>query len=172
MTNFEDIAKKLRSIKSRSKSGLLCQAADALEEMGRELKDEMHRHDRVQDFEVAEAEQLRQMTIERNMLARKLAELEQGNTNTKKVPVLLQSLIHPEKRVELIQEEFDAIAGKLNALLNEHGGYDLPFVVLALEMALPQLRADLGEAGLAIVETLKKESQCIAIKAVVPCKEE
>ena len=76
MTNYKEIAHKLRSIKSCSKSDLLHQAADTLEEMGRKLKDEMYRHDRVQDFEVAEAEQLRQMTIERNMLARKLAELE------------------------------------------------------------------------------------------------
>ena len=68
MKNYKEIADKLRSIESRSKSGLLCQA--------RELQAEMHRHDRLQDFEVAEAEQLRQMTIERNMLARKLAELE------------------------------------------------------------------------------------------------
>ena len=60
MTNYKEIAHKLRSIKSRSKSDLLHQAADTLEEMGGEL----------------EAEQLRQMTIERNMLARKLAELE------------------------------------------------------------------------------------------------
>ena len=77
MKNYKEIADKLRSIESRSKSGLLRQAADALEEMDRELQAEMHRHDRLQDFEVAESEQLRQMTIERNMLARKLREVEE-----------------------------------------------------------------------------------------------
>ena len=90
----------------------------------------------------------------------------------KEIPVLLQCLVNPHERGKLIQKEFDKIASELTALVNEYEVYDLPLVVLALELALPQLKADLGEPGLAIVETLKKESQCITIKAVVPCKEE
>lgn len=77
MHRYVDIIAKLRSIQSRSKGDLLKQAADALEQLQKEQEEERYRHDRLQDFEVAESEQLRQMTIERNMLARKLREVEE-----------------------------------------------------------------------------------------------
>lgn len=53
---YTEIIKNLRSIQSRSKRGLLNEAADALEAL---------------------SEQLRQMRIERDMLARKLKEVEE-----------------------------------------------------------------------------------------------
>ena len=74
---YQHIIDKLRSIQSRSKGDLLRQAIDALEQLQQELKDERYRHDRYRDFEVAEAEQLRQMRIERDMLAKKLREVEE-----------------------------------------------------------------------------------------------
>lgn len=77
MHRYAEIIAKLRSIQSRSKGELLQQAADALEQLQKEQEEERYRHDRLQDFEVAESEQLRQMTIERNMLARKLREVEE-----------------------------------------------------------------------------------------------
>lgn len=78
MHRYAEIIAKLRSIQSRSKGELLKQAADALEQLQKEQEEERYRHDRLQDFEVAESEQLRQMTIERNMLARKLREVEES----------------------------------------------------------------------------------------------
>ena len=77
MHRYAEIIAKLRSIQSRSKGELLKQAADALEQLQKEQEEERYRHDRLQDFEVAESEPLRQMTIERNMLARKLREVEE-----------------------------------------------------------------------------------------------
>ena len=77
MIMYQHIIDKLRSIQSRSKGDLLRQAIDALEQLQQELKDERYRHDRYRDFEVAEAEQLRQMRIERDMLAKKLREVEE-----------------------------------------------------------------------------------------------
>lgn len=53
---YTEIIKNLRSVQSRSKRGLLNEAADALEAL---------------------SEQLRQMRIERDMLARKLKEVEE-----------------------------------------------------------------------------------------------
>lgn len=73
---YKELVKQLRSTVIRSKRTLFDDAADAIEQLQKELREERYRHDRLQDFEVAEAEQLRQMTIERNMLARKLREKE------------------------------------------------------------------------------------------------
>lgn len=73
---YKELVKQLRSTVSRSKRTLFDDAADAIELLQKELREERHRHDRIQDFEVAEAEQLRQMRIERDMLAEKLREKE------------------------------------------------------------------------------------------------
>lgn len=70
MREYDEIINKLRA------SGCGTETIKELERLQREHEAERYRHDRVQDFEVAEAEQLRQMTIERNMLARKLREKE------------------------------------------------------------------------------------------------
>lgn len=47
-------------------------AADTLSELQEELKNEMHRHDRLQDFEVAEAQQLAEIKAERDSMAAEL----------------------------------------------------------------------------------------------------
>lgn len=73
---YKELVKQLRSTVSRSKRTLFDDAADAIELLQKELREERHRHDRIQDFEVAEAEQLRQMRLERDMLAEKLREKE------------------------------------------------------------------------------------------------
>lgn len=51
---------------------LMQKAADTIEALQTELRDEMHRHDRLQDFEVEEAQDLAQVKAERDAL---LAEL-------------------------------------------------------------------------------------------------
>ena len=73
---YKELVKQLRSTVSRSKRTLFDDAADAIEQLQKELREERYRHDRLQDFEVAEAEQLHQMRVERNMLAEKLREKE------------------------------------------------------------------------------------------------
>lgn len=73
---YKELVKQLRSTVSRSKRTLFDDAADAIEQLQKELREERYRHDRLQDFEVAEAEQLHQMRIERNMLSKKLRERE------------------------------------------------------------------------------------------------
>ena len=73
---YKELVKQLRSTVSRSKRTLLDDAADAIELLQKKLREERYRHDRLQDFEVAEAEYLRQMRMERNMLAEKLREKE------------------------------------------------------------------------------------------------
>ena len=73
---YKELVKQLRSTVSRSKRTLFDDAADAIEQLQKELREERYRHDRLQDFEVAEAEYLRQMRVERNMLAEKLREKE------------------------------------------------------------------------------------------------
>lgn len=73
---YKELVKQLRSTVSRSKRTLFDDAADAIELLQKELREERHRHDRLQDFEVAEGEQLHQMRIERNMLSKKLREKE------------------------------------------------------------------------------------------------
>lgn len=73
---YKELVKQLRSTVSRSKRTLLDDAADAIELLQKELREERYRHDRLQDFEVAEAEQLHQMRMERNMLSKKLREKE------------------------------------------------------------------------------------------------
>lgn len=47
---------------------LMQQAANAIEELQTQLRDEMHRHDRLQDFEVAEAQDLATVKAERDAL--------------------------------------------------------------------------------------------------------
>lgn len=69
---YTEIIKNLRSVQSRSKSGLLNEAADALEA----LQQEINQQEQQPDMEVSLSEQLRQMRIERDMLARKLKEVE------------------------------------------------------------------------------------------------
>lgn len=69
---YTEIIKNLRSVQSRSKSGLLNEAADALEA----LQQETNQQEQQPDMEVSLSEQLRQMRIERDMLARKLKEVE------------------------------------------------------------------------------------------------
>lgn len=70
---YTEIIKNLRSVQSRSKSGLLNEAADALEA----LQQEINQQEQQIDMEVSLSEQLRQMRIERDMLARKLKEVEE-----------------------------------------------------------------------------------------------
>lgn len=53
------------------KRGMI-RAADKLEELSEELKAEMHRHDRLQDFEVAEAQELARLKAENAAMARAL----------------------------------------------------------------------------------------------------
>lgn len=69
---YTEIIKNLRSVQSRSKSGLLNEAADALEA----LQQEINQQEQQTDMEVSLSEQLRQMRIERDILARKLKEVE------------------------------------------------------------------------------------------------
>ena len=69
---YTEIIKNLRSVQSRSKSGLLNEAADALEA----LQQEINQQEQQPDMEVSLSEQLRQMRIERDMLGRKLKEVE------------------------------------------------------------------------------------------------
>lgn len=76
MRRYKELAKQLRSTVSRSKRELLDNAAAAIEFLLKELKAERYRHDRLQDYDVSRAEDYRRMTIERNMLARKLKEAE------------------------------------------------------------------------------------------------
>lgn len=76
MRRYKELAKQLRSTVSRSKRELLDDAADAIEYLLKELQAERHRHDRLQDYDVSRAEDYRRMTIERNMLAKKLREKE------------------------------------------------------------------------------------------------
>lgn len=73
---YKELVKQLRSTVSRSKRTLFDDAADAIEQLQKELREERYRHDRLQDFEVAEAEQLHQMRVERSMLSKKLREKE------------------------------------------------------------------------------------------------
>jgi hypothetical protein len=47
---------------------LMQQAANAIEELQTQLRDEMHRHDRLQDFEVAEAQDLAAVKAERDAM--------------------------------------------------------------------------------------------------------
>lgn len=58
MTHYKELADELRAVKSRSKSALLNREADAIEELVAELRSERYRHDCLQDFEVAQAEEL------------------------------------------------------------------------------------------------------------------
>ena len=51
---------------------LMQQAADTIEALQTELRDEMHRHDRLQDFEVAEAQDLALVKAERDAMAAEL----------------------------------------------------------------------------------------------------
>ena len=69
---YTEIIKNLRSVQSRSKSGLLNKAADALEA----LQQEINQQEQQPDMEVSLSKQLRQMRIERDILARKLKEVE------------------------------------------------------------------------------------------------
>lgn len=73
---YTHLINQLRSTVSKSKRTMFDDAADAIEQLQKELREERHRHDRLQDFEVAEAEQPHQMRIERDMLAEKLREKE------------------------------------------------------------------------------------------------
>lgn len=73
---YKELVKQLRSTVSRNKRTLFDDAADAIEQLQKELREERYRHDRLQDFEVAEAEQLHQMRVERSMLLKKLREKE------------------------------------------------------------------------------------------------
>lgn len=50
------------------KRGMI-EAADRLEELSEDLKAEMHRHDRLQDFEVAEAQELARLKAESAVMA-------------------------------------------------------------------------------------------------------
>ena len=69
---YTEIIKNLRSVQSRSKSQSLNEAADALEA----LQQEINQQEQQIDMEVSLSERLRQMRIERDMLARKLKEVE------------------------------------------------------------------------------------------------
>lgn len=50
----------------------MIEAADRLEELSEDLKAEMHRHDRLQDFEVAEAQELARLKAENAAMAAEL----------------------------------------------------------------------------------------------------
>lgn len=66
---YKDIINKLHSVNCHEE-------AEILEKLRREHEAERHRHDRLQDYDVSRAEDYHRMTIERNMLARKLREAE------------------------------------------------------------------------------------------------
>lgn len=51
---------------------LMQKAADTIEALQTELRDEMHRHDRLQDFEVAEAQDLALIKAERDAMMAEL----------------------------------------------------------------------------------------------------
>lgn len=68
---YTEIIKNLRSVQSRSKSQSLNGAIDKLEALQQKLNEEHQL-----DTEVYLSEQLRQLRIERDMLARKLKEVE------------------------------------------------------------------------------------------------
>ena len=51
---------------------LMQKAADTIEALQTELRDEMHRHDRLQDFEVAEAQDLALVKAERDAMEAEL----------------------------------------------------------------------------------------------------
>jgi hypothetical protein len=51
---------------------LMQKAADTIEALQAELRDEMHRHDRLQDFEVAEAQDLALVKAERDAMEAEL----------------------------------------------------------------------------------------------------
>lgn len=70
---YTEIIKSLRSVQSRSKSQSLNDAIDKLEA----LQQEINQQEQQIDMEVSLSEQLRQMRIERDMLARKLKEVEE-----------------------------------------------------------------------------------------------
>lgn len=116
MHRYTEIIAKLRSIQSRSKGELLKQAADALEQLQKGQEEERYRHDRLQDFEVAESEQLRQMTIERNMLARKLKEVEEP---CQKKEVRLIDANALESALEATPIAAAAIKGKMFRLIEK-----------------------------------------------------
>ena len=69
---YTEIIKNLRSVQSRSKSQSLNDAIDKLEA----IQQEINQQEQQPDMEVSLSEQLRQMRIERDMLARKLKEVE------------------------------------------------------------------------------------------------
>lgn len=48
---YKELVKQLRSTVSRSKRTLFDDAADAIEQLQKELREERYRHDRLQDFE-------------------------------------------------------------------------------------------------------------------------
>lgn len=68
---YTEIIKNLRSVQSRSKSQSLNDAIDKLEALQQKMNEEQH-----PNMEVSLSEQLRQIRIERDMLARKLKEVE------------------------------------------------------------------------------------------------
>ena len=75
-SEFADLVARLRLTDSRSKRALLDSAAYAIEYLQIQMNREHLAHLRLQDFEVAEAEQLHQMRVERSMLSKKLREKE------------------------------------------------------------------------------------------------
>ena len=75
-SEFADLVARLRLTDSRSKRALLDSAAYAIEYLQIQMNREHLAHLRLQDYDVSRAEDYRRMTIERNMLARKLREAE------------------------------------------------------------------------------------------------
>lgn len=74
--NTNDIIAWLRDQSMRAPEDVLkrgmIRAADALEELATELKNEMYRHDRHQDFEAAEAQELDKVKVEIAAMAAEL----------------------------------------------------------------------------------------------------
>ena len=75
-SEFAGLVARLRLTNSRSKRALLDSAAYAIEYLQIQMNREHLAHLRLQDYDVSRAEDYRRMTIERNMLARKLREKE------------------------------------------------------------------------------------------------
>lgn len=75
-SEFADLVARLRLTNSRSKRALLDSAAYAIEYLQIQMNREHLAHLRLQDYDVSRAEDYRRMTIERNMLAKKLREKE------------------------------------------------------------------------------------------------
>lgn len=66
MTDYNELIERLRSNHDCSMACDALEAATAIETLVTELAEERHRHDRLQDFEVAQAQELARVKAERD----------------------------------------------------------------------------------------------------------